>query len=499
LRPRPQVIHAHLSEPVPAAELSRRVRQFARQHQLFQPADRVLVAVSGGPDSVALLHLLHGLQEILEISLGVAHFDHGLRGRESEEDAAFVRGLAAELELDFHLGRGEVRSESRAHKISLQMAARRLRLGFLRETCRSQGYDRLALGHTADDQVELLFLRLLRGTGLEGLRGMEPAGVGGLVRPLLAVGKTPLLAYLREQGWAFREDSSNLSRAYLRNRIRLDLLPELKERYNPRLGQAVWRLQLLLQDDARLLAAATTERLGRVARLTAPEFLALDLKRFRALEAAWQGRVLRAAAAHMGTGLTLTAVQVGALLALAQGEHSGGLLRLGSDLRAARAGGELHFFRRLSEPPPANNIMLTAAPCEAAMAGWRWRLAYRPHHPGQPWPPPNAAWLDPERLSFPLEVRYFKPGDRFWPLGAPGARKLQDFLVDSKIPRWLRPQVPLLLSRGEIIWVAGWRPAEPVKLTPACATRLEIELTPQAPPAVRIWELLSACRRGDSG
>jgi tRNA(Ile)-lysidine synthase len=484
-----------LEHPVPAAELTRLVRQFVRQHHLFQPGDRVLVAVSGGPDSVALLQLLRGLQATLGLSLGVAHFDHNLRGRESDEDAEFVRRLATELGLDFHLGQGDVRGESRAHKISLQMAARKLRLGFLRETCRRHGYDKLALGHTADDQVELLLLRLLRGTGLEGLKGMEPAGAAGLVRPLLAVGKTPLLAYLQEQGLAFRQDSSNLSRAYLRNRIRLELLPELRERYNPRLGQAIWRLQQLLREDAQLLAAATQDLVSRVTRLTAPDFLALDLHRLLALEAAWQSRVVRAAAAKAGTDLTLTTAQVDSLLALARGGRSGGLLRLGPDHRAARAGWELHFFRRLPEPPPAADLLLPAAPCEVTASGWRWRLASRPHTSGQPWPPPGTAWLDLDRLSFPLQVRGLQPGDRFWPLGAAGSQKLQDFLVNSKIPRWLRPYLPLLVSRGEIIWLPGLRPAASVKLTPASTMRLEIELAPQAQPACRIWELMAACRR----
>jgi tRNA(Ile)-lysidine synthase len=487
------VITSFLEDPVPARELSRWVRQFIRQHQLIEPGDRVLVAVSGGPDSVALLHLLVGLPAVPGLSLGVAHFDHGLRNRESEEDAAFVGRLAAALGLSFHLGRGDVRGGARASKISLQMAARKLRLHFLRETCRAHHYDRLALGHTADDQVELFFLRLLRGAGGEGLRGMEPASPGGLVRPLLAVGKAPLLAYLREEGLDFREDSSNRSRAYLRNRLRLDLLPELQRHYNPRLYQAIWRAQMLLQEDEALLSGETARLLEQVGQMAPGEVVALDLRRFLALAAAWQSRVVRAAAARSGVEVTLSAAQVASLLALARGAKSGGLLPLGPELRAARAGEALHLVRRLPAPP-SGAALLPAAPCEVAACGWHWRLVSRPQAAGAPWPPPpGTAWLDPERVSFPLQVRYFQPGDRFWPLGAPGTRKLQDFLVDRKVPRWLRPHVPLLESQGQIVWVAGVGIAEPVKLTPASARRLEITISPQDPEAARIWEMLQAC------
>ena len=487
-----------LAEPLPARELRRQVRHFIRQYRLLPPGDRVLVAVSGGSDSVALLHLLAGFQEDLNLSLGVAHFDHGLRGRESAADAAFVARLAARLGLPFHLGGGDVRGEARARKISLQMAARKLRLGFLRETCRSQRYNKLALGHTADDQVELFFLRLLRGAALEGLAGMAAATLDGLVRPLLAVGKAPLLTYLREEGLDFREDSSNLSRAYLRNRLRLDLLPELKRQYNPRLAQAIWRTQLLLEEDARLLAEETARLLRQVGTVPAAAVMALDLPRLLALDPAWQARVVRAAAAQSGAAATLTAAQVASLLALARGEKSGGLLPLGPDLRAARAGAVLHLFRSLPAPP-SRTACLPAAPGEVDAAGWRWRLSLRPQTSAGSWPPPpGAAWLDADRVRFPLEVRHFRPGDRFWPLGAPGSRKLQDFLVDRKVPRWLRPHVPLVASRGEIIWVADLNIADPVKLTPASARRLEITCAPQEPATARIREMLQACRRAET-
>ena len=265
--------------PADPALLLPAVRRFILDQNLFEPGNRVLVAVSGGPDSVALLHLLLRIGPEWGLRLGVAHFDHGLRGEVSLEEARFVAGLARDLELPLHGGDGDVRGLAESEKISLQMAARRLRLGFLEKVRREHAYDRVALGHTADDQVELFFLRLLRGAGSEGLKGMWPATPQGLVRPLLSVGKDVLLSWLHQEQLPYREDQSNLSRRYLRNRVRLDLLPHLQRDYNPRLKAAVWRLMTHLQEDERLLAETTDAALKAVGRWLTRDWTALAIPR----------------------------------------------------------------------------------------------------------------------------------------------------------------------------------------------------------------------------
>ncbi|MDP3182721.1 MAG: tRNA lysidine(34) synthetase TilS [Desulfobaccales bacterium] len=480
-----------LDHTVSAKALLQWVLAYARRQELFTPQDRVLVAVSGGPDSVALLHLLYRLKDELDLDLAVGHFDHGLRGRESEEDARFVADLARSLALPFHLGQGEVRGLAQAAKISLQMAGRQLRLNFLKETCRGHSYRKLALGHTADDQVELFFLRLLRGAGAEGLKGMWPSTPEGLVRPLLAVGKAVLVNWLEQESLPYRQDSSNLSRGYLRNRVRLDLLPQLRRHYNPRLTEAIWRTQALLKEDERLLAAQTAHAWAAVGQTKAPDFFSLDLPRLFTLDPGLQKRLLRATLGKLLDHQEITAAQVASLLALAQGEKSGGLISLG-EAQVARAGPELHIFRRLPVPP-GRTATLLPSPSERVDSpeGWRWQITSRPHDPQKLRPDaPHFAWLDQDRLTFPLEVRYFRPGDRFWPLGSPGPKKLQDFLVDSKIPRWLRPYLPLITSAGRIVWVVGLRVAEPVKLTPSSRTVLEINATPNHATTRRLWEIL---------
>jgi tRNA(Ile)-lysidine synthase len=468
----------------------------ARRAGLFTPGDRVLAAVSGGPDSMALLHLLVRLRPALQVAVGVAHYDHGLRGQDSRDDAAFVADAGRRLGLPVHLGGGDVKARARADKISIQMAARKLRLQFLHNICRDHAYGKLALGHTADDQVELFWLRLLRGAGLEGLKGMRPAGPQGLVRPLLAVGKTVLLAWLDQEGLSYRLDASNLSRAYLRNRVRLDLLPHLTRLYNPRLARTIWRTQTLLQEDERLLARETAVLWNQVARQLGPQCFALDLDRLLRLEPGWQRRVLRWGVATVGGDLPLSAAQVAGLLALARGKGRGGPMGLGADVQVIRTGPALYLMRPLPDPPPGTASLPAFSGELESPPGWRWQVSRRPHRLGVPWPPPEVACLDPARISPPLTVRSWQPGDRFWPLGAPGPKKLQDFLVNQKIPRWLRPHLPLVISGADIVWVAGLRLAEPAKLLPTSRDLLEVAVTPANADTARIWEILKRVRAG---
>ncbi len=471
------------------------IRRFALKEELFQPGGRVLVAVSGGPDSVALLHLLHRLGPEWGLQLGVAHFDHGLRGEASQEDARFAADLARGLELPIHAGEGDVRQAACAEKVSLQMAARRLRLDFLQKVRQDHGYDLLALGHTADDQVELFFLRLLRGAGSEGLKGMWPRTSGGLVRPLLAVGKEVVLAWLQFEKLPYREDQSNWSRRYLRNRVRLDLLPQLQRDYNPRLKAAIWRLMAILQEDERLLAESAEQAWKAVGRWITPECAALSIPRLLALPLSMQTRLLRRTVGRFLSHKEITSSQIKNIAALAQGEKSGGAIIYGT-CQVARAGTELHFFPPLPPPLGPHCTILPGVGVVQSPDGWRLTArGLSESLPALRSDSPNVVRLDQDHAPFPLALRSVLPGDRFWPAGAKGAKKMQDFLVDAKIPRWLRPHLPLVASGEGIVWVPGLRLAEPVKLTSQSTKVLELSISPVSAATARVWELLLAWTR----
>lgn len=480
-----------LLDPTAPVDLPVWVREYIRGAGLCAAGERLLVAVSGGPDSVALLHVLWRLRAELGVTLGVAHFHHGLRGEAADADAAFVARLAADLDLPYHEGRGETAAHARRQGLSVQMAARELRRAFLRRVCQAGGYDKVAVGHTADDQVELFFLRLLRGAGLTGLCGMWPASPEGFIRPLLAVGKAVLLAWLEKEGLPFQQDMSNLSPAYLRNRVRQELLPYLAARYNPRLREGVWRLMARLQEDERFLQSHTEAACTRLVRRPAPDLWAVGTAALCRLPEALQARLLQRLVAAAGGG-ELGETNRESLLALAQARKSGGIIALSGCL-AARAGGELHFFSAL--PPAASwEGRLTGPGVLDTSPGWRWEVRVLTGPEGSGPLPPEVVHLPAAQVGFPLLVRPPQPGDRFRPAGAPGGRKLQDVLTDLHVPRWLRPHLPLVLFEGRVVWVAGLKSAYPER--PAKGAVVEIALTPTTPLTRRLWSYILGFARG---
>lgn len=457
---------------------------YIRSQTLIRPHDRILVGVSGGPDSTALLHLLHRSAQVWPITLGVAHFDHTLRGEASQADAAFVANLAGALHLPYHPGSGDVRGRGRTEKISLQTAARQLRLDFLQAIKREHGYHSLALGHTADDQVELFFLRLLRGAGPEGMKGMWPRSPAGIIRPLLGTPKARLLAWLASAGLAHRLDDSNLSPCYRRNHLRLELLPRLQA-YNPRLNEAVARFQALLQEQEEFLDQETSKNLSGLMVADHDGLPGLPVAGLLALHPALQKRLLRGACVRAGVPLDrLTLRHLEAALHLCQRPQPAGEISLPGNWRLVREDQQLSWQRQSPPLPPWPEYVLPnqeTGTCTIRDWTFTWSTGPATGAENLVTANPYLALMDRQRLEFPLRLRAVQAGDRFQPLGLTGLKKLQDFFVDAKIPRARRAGVPLLLSRDQIVWVVGQRLAETVKVTPQTSRLLRLEAFP--PPA----------------
>lgn len=461
--------------------LLHQVLAFIRYHELIQPDERILVGVSGGPDSTALLQLLHRLAHLWSITLGVAHFDHALRGADSRADAAWVADLAASLKLPFYLGTAAVRRHQQEQKISLQTAARQLRYKFFQEIKGKYCYQRLALGHTADDQVELFFLRLLRGAGPEGIKGMWPGNPEGTIRPLLGSSKAQIVAWLESENLLYRLDTSNLSRAYRRNQVRLDLLPHLLD-YNPRLGEAINRYQTLLQEQEDYLQKEASQVFAGWRVDAHQGWLHLPVAKLLALHPALQKKVLRLACAQVGVPLERLAYQhLEAALHLCRQPQATGEISLPGAWRLVREGNQVVWQ---TAPPP----LLPSAEFEisspetgrCSFLDWTftWNTCPATGQEDLITRRTDTALMDLQRLGFPLRLRTFRPGDRFQPLGMTGGKKLQDFFVDAKIPRLHRPFLPILVSRDQIIWVVGHRLSESVKVTPQTRLILRMEASP---------------------
>ncbi|MBI4216724.1 MAG: tRNA lysidine(34) synthetase TilS [Chloroflexi bacterium] len=453
---------------------------------LASPAP-LLVGVSGGPDSVCLLHLLWRLAPRLGLSLRVAHLNHGLRGQEADEDARYVAGLAQALGLPLHLGQADVAAVAKARRLSVEAAGRQARYGFFAATAAAVGAQGVAVGHTADDQAETFLLHLLRGAGLTGLRAMErrswwrAAGQPPLLvlRPLLGVGREETLAYCAAQALQPRQDHSNLSLGPLRNRIRRQLLP-LMAQYNPRIREALGRAASALAQEVAYLEEQVDAIWPGLAQPQGAGVL-LDTQALGQLPPALQRQVWRRAWMSLEAEPELEAAH---LEALARALARPGRRHLSLPGRRAFLKDEGHGWLGPVEAAPYPLPTLAgewplAVPGETLIPGWRVEVELLPSTPegfgkrrsapGWDWglgpTAPLMAHMDWRSCGGGLMARGRRPGDRFQPLGLAHPKKLQDFFVDAKVPHPWRDRIPIVAAGERILWVAGLRLDESARVT----------------------------------
>jgi tRNA(Ile)-lysidine synthase len=447
------------------------VERTLRRHAMLAGGETVLVAVSGGADSVALLHLLLSLAADWRLRLHVLHVDHRLRP-DSGRDADFVRALGTRLGVPVDVA--AVTVDPRA---SLEAAARTARYAALEGRATSLGAHRIAVGHTADDQAETVLMRLVQGAGVRGLAGIAPVR-GRIIRPLIELRRAALEAELRRAELPWVDDPTNRDPKFLRNRIRHELLPLLSDAYQPEIVGALARVASLARDTIATLdgvARAELERLGAFG--DGAVTLPLDL--LRALPRQLAAEVLRQAAGRLGSRAPL------------------------------RAWAHRGLARALAVPPPRRPFRLGGVIVE--VSGSRARLAVRPlarlaeravSVPGRTELPeidrvlearlvgadayeiPREASrvaFDADELAGPFVVRSRRPGERFVPFGG-AERRLKTLLIDAKVPRWDRDRVPVLEAGGAIVWVAGLRRGAAARVTARTRCVLELALVPLAKP-----------------
>ena len=452
--------------------LTQSVARLLEDHPTLLPAGiTCVVAVSGGPDSMALLHVLSELATELTWSLVVAHVDHGLRPDEAAHEVSSVEVAAARLGWPIAHNRVNAREHARQWGLSIEHAARDLRYDFLRAVATRHGATRIAVGHTADDQTEEVLVRLIRGSGRAGLSGMALLRDEMVVRPLLNVLRADLLDYLATRHISFCEDSSNRDRRYLRNRIRLDLLPLLAQQFNPAIRATLRETAAILAAEEELLVAWNDHACARVMHEEHSESgqtLVLDLAGFAAEPLALQRRMLETACWRKGSRPSFR--QVEQLRSLATKGHPGGSLHLAHGLRAMRDRNRLF----LSHPQGRQATRGNLSPCLDQPA-YEVVIPAPGTHPigtsgavveltlldGVVEPKAHdrqTLYLDGDSVEFPLIMRPFKPGDRFHPLGAPGSKKVGNFFTDQKIPATQRWLYPVLVDRHGIVAVLGLRP-----------------------------------------
>jgi tRNA(Ile)-lysidine synthase len=450
------------------------VLKVCRERSLVRQGDRILVAVSGGPDSTALLHILNDLKSMLGIELAVAHFHHGLRGETADRDALFVKNLSGDLELPFIMEYGDAPAYQKESGFSRQEAARVLRLQFLERARCSLGAGKIVLGHTKDDQVEELLMRLIRGVGPDSLTGMHMMRDGMVIRPLLRIPKVEILRFLEKRGLSFMEDESNRDVHYLRNRIRHQVLPLLRT-INPALDEALHRLSLLAEGDDDYWTREQANLWASLSIYESDGLVVLQRAGLRRQHTALASRLVRNAVCRLkGSLRSLTYAHVSAVLSAIQGKRANMHLDLPAGVSVDVTYGEVAFS--LHEKFARFNLVMEH-PGTLVMKEIQSRLTLEQSPPPDrqglglgPW----QAVIDTEGVSWPLTVRTTTPGDRMETLGLGGTKKLKDLFMDRKIPRWKRPLLPILESCGSILWVAGVGLAEAAKVKPQTKQTLHI-------------------------
>ncbi len=459
-----------MASPRAVRLLVERVRGTIERRGFFKGGETVVAAVSGGPDSLALLHVLARLSGELRLSLHVAHFDHRLR-EDSDRDAAFVERAARRLGLPSTI-RAAAATDT-PPGLSPEEVARERRYRFLDDVAGAVGATVIATGHTLDDQAETVLMRVLAGTGVRGLGGIPPVR-GPIVRPLIDARRAETEGLCRALRLRPRRDPTNADRAFLRNALRNELVPVILERFNIRAPEALARLADLARDDDALLDELAASALS-------PEVeesgVRLDVAALLALHPALQRRVVRRL-------VPLEADHVERVLRLARAGTSGDQIDLPARLNVRLEYGSLAFGRTASRqtsarPAPASPVAL-AVPGVTDLPGWSMRMhTWIETRAPSAWPDGrDRCVLDASRAQRPLVVRRPAAGDRFRPLGMSRGKKLGDFFTDAKVPRADRARAGLVTSGGEIVWVVGHRPDDRFKVTARTNRFLWLEAGP---------------------
>ncbi len=454
-----------------------KVKAWVSRHRLLVPGSRILAACSGGPDSLALVHILNQLKDTYGFCLAVAHINHMFRP-EAAQEAEFVANFSAGLGLQCHVTSIDVPAYQQAQKLSAEEAGRILRYQYLRQVAADWGGARIATGHHRDDQAETVLINLLRGAGIGGLRGMRPLN-GDIVRPLLSVSRREIEEYCLRHHLDPCQDSSNFTTDYLRNRIRLNLLPRLEADYNPSVREALWRLAVLAGDEHDYICQEAGKLWGAIISHDRDKAV-IDSRALASLHPALQRACIRQVIEKKrGTLTGISFIHVENLINMALLGEVGSLMTLPGGLIARRTyttleiGGSCitgaeHGFgtvpTEIAIPgiTRLNSLTVTAEIVSEPPAGG-----------------PETAVFDLDQIYLPVTLRGRLPGDRFRPSGLKGSKKIKDFFIDCKVPEAQRDAVPIVSDQQEIIWVAGYRQSEHGLITGNTKKILQLTITKQ--------------------
>jgi tRNA(Ile)-lysidine synthase len=441
--------------------------------------DRLLVAVSGGADSIALLHILSLLSHSYPFKLHVAHLNHSLRGKESDEDAEFVQKYSDSLHISGTVVKKDIASAAKGMKRSTQDAARLVRYQVLGEIAFKEECDWIATAHHADDLAETFLMRLIRGSGSRGLSAI-PKKRGKIIRPFLHLTREEILEYLRKYKISYRDDSSNLLPVYFRNQIRHELLPLLK-RYNPNIVKVLGNETEIFSEEEKYLEEQIQREMPGVAELPGPNRANLKIARFLKQPVPFQRGILRSLFFHLkGDLINLHFVHIGQIIHLAEKGLTGKSVHIPEGIIVYKLYDRLEFYRQ-EDLFPGKKFSYTL-PIPGEIPSPELKMIFRATVRNGPFfeeRKTDETWFDLDQVKLPLTVRTRQPGDLIYPARLKGKKKkLQDLFVDLKTSRLLRDQVPLLVDPDRVLWVMGMERDFKSLATPETRTVLSIQTIP---------------------
>ena len=460
-------------------------------YDMLKSEDSVIIGVSGGPDSVGLLHILIALAPRFSLRLGIAHLNHCLRHVESDNDAKFVASLSKTLDLPCYIQKEDVRKYQVENKLSMEEAARQVRYTFLKNVAKRNGFNKIALGHHREDNAELVLMNLFRGSGPLGLSGIPPVRDNEIIRPLINSQRSEIIDFLKINRFEYTSDASNKDAKYLRNRIRHHLIPQLKTSYNPNIIDTLNRLTSIIRSEEEWIKDEINQLFKKIIVRRQDNHVTLSVSKLKRIHIAQQRRIIRKAIQlSKGNLRRITFSHIDAVRKLFTSKSGTANLDLPDRIRVQSEGDlliinkekgvlrDINVKYRLPEKITFNytiekptSIFIKEINTHMAFSEMHYERMPDFHRSGQ-----RVAFVDKHRLRFPLTARNFKAGDRFRPMGMKGTQQVKKYFINKKVPIEERYRCPVLLSQEKIVWLVGHRIDESVKLTPSTRKVLKIEL-----------------------
>lgn len=431
--------------------ISEKFIQSIKKNKMIEKGDAIVVAVSGGPDSIAMMHLLLSIKEKFHLKLYGVHLDHVTRDGQSTLDAEFVREFFDDYSIKGYFFKKDIQKYAKELNVSFEEAGRLERYRLFNQVMKETNANKIALGQNLNDQGETLLFRLFRGTGLDGLTGIDYIREGYIIRPILDLTREEIERYCKEQKLTTRQDHTNFERIYSRNQIRLDIIPYIKEHFNNKIEETLWRTSKLLSEDQKLIDQVVNKYMNNHVSFESGKYV-ITIAAFNNEVKALKSRVIREIFYRLKGDLEgVSYKNIESILNLIEKAQTGKEKEF-YNIKCVINYKQVEFYKEDSV-----NTNETKGKLVLEVVNNSKRIKFTAN--------PLEIYIDYDKIQGEIFIRHRKPGDRFIPLGMKGSKKIKDYFIDEKIALDKRDQIPLVCDNENIIWVVGYRMNETYKIT----------------------------------